>query len=389
MKFIKRKYSLILISTDPLTLSLLKDQIYFLDKVFELTIISNLKNNPFNKDYVQSLHSTEFISVPFSRKVNLLLDLKCIFKLIYVYRRKRPDIIHSFTYKVGYISTFSSYIAGVKNRVHTFTGLLSPTSIGLKKIFYLVIECFISAFSTHIISESKSVFNILENSFVPFRSNSVIGYGGINGVDINYFNPNYKIPIDLVNSDNIINEIHNLKKRFRIFTFVGRLTKDKGLIELVNSFKELKSNCKLIIIGENDKLRPLSIEILNIINNLENILYIGYKNDIRAFLSMSDVFVLPSYREGLPNVILEAMAMQLPILATDVPGCRDLVTNDFNGWLIVSKSKDALLKKIKNVSEYSDSYLKEMGIKSRQIAKKKYNSNDQCHRMLKFYNSIL
>lgn len=281
------------------------------------------------------------IAVPMERHISLINDIKSLFALIKVFRKEKPDIVHSITPKAGMLCMVAAWWTKVPVRVHTFTGLVFPTSTGLKRKTLMLTDKITCACATHIIPEGEGVKNDLVNNKITKKPLKVLGFGNIRGVDMEFYS----------RRDEVLQKMEELKLRDDnkfTFLFVGRIVRDKGINELVSAFQTLNRDNKetrLILIGafEND-LDPVSDETRITISEHPDIQAVGKKmgDELLAYYAAADCFVLPSYREGFPNTVLEAGAMGLPSIVTDINGSREIVRQGRNGVIIPSKDTDAL-----------------------------------------------
>lgn len=182
-----------------------------------------------------------------------------------------------------------------------------------------------------------------------------------------------------------------MKDKF-IFSFVGRIVKDKGINELLSSFDKLSyefKNISLLLIGnyEND-LDPISNKSKNIIKNNLGIIEVGYQSDIRIFLAASDCFVLPTYREGFPNVLLQASSMELPCIVTNINGCNEIIEDNKNGLIVEPKNEEELYLAMKKVLE-DKNLLKKLSENSRNNIVKKYDRKEFFKYLLKEYEEVI
>lgn len=286
-------------------------------------------------------------AVPMERRMAPFKDIKSLWGLIKVFRREKPDMVHSITPKAGLLSMIAAWICRVPVRLHTFTGLVFPTSSGFKRKVLMFTDKLTCAFATHVVPEGIGVKNDLENYKITKKPLKVLGHGNIMGVDLKRFDPEDK---------DVFNEAQRIR-RDGIFTFIfiGRLVGDKGLNELVAAFKCLNQDLpstRLILVGpEEQNLDPLKSETLEEIERNKDIEAVGKQNDVRPWLLASDAFVFPSYREGFPNVVIEAGAMGLPSIVTDINGSREIIIDGENGVIIPSKDADALYNVMKSFVE--------------------------------------
>ncbi|QZE12877.1 glycosyltransferase family 4 protein [Halosquirtibacter laminarini] len=279
--------------------------------------------------------------IKFHRRINLLGDIISLFQLIILLVRLKPDMIHSMTPKAGLLSMVAGKFARVPIRIHTFTGLIFPTQTGFKRRILVLMDRITCMCATKIIPEGNGVKNDLLNSNITSKELRVVGNGNVSGIDTEFFS-------NCIFSDDLKN---SLKCRYKIsnddivLVFVGRLVGDKGVNELVESFVLLSKkhlNIKLLLVGPRELEDPISSSTISTINNSPNIIEVGWQKDIRPFLAISDIFVLPSYREGFPNAVLQAGSMGLPSIVTDINGCNEIIVHNENGVIVPAKSVDAL-----------------------------------------------
>jgi glycosyltransferase involved in cell wall biosynthesis len=232
----------------------------------------------------------------------------------------------------------------VKVRMHTVAGLPLMESAGLKRRILFFTEKMTYACATHIYPNSKGLFDFITSNIVNENKKlKVIGNGSSNGIDTAYF----------AKSDLLAKEAANVRVRFNIghdevcFCFVGRLVRDKGIVELVQAFKKLseRAKVKLLLVGsfEND-LDPLPKEIFDFISQSDKVVLTGFQRDVRPFMLAANAFVFPSYREGFPNVVLQACCLGVPCIATDINGCNEIIKDSFSGRLVKPKNVDELYK---------------------------------------------
>jgi glycosyltransferase involved in cell wall biosynthesis len=278
-----------------------------------------------------------------TRKITPIKDLVSLFKLVLFLNKEKPLIIHSHTPKAGIIAMLASKITNIPIRIHTVGGLPLMEEKGSKKRMLEFIEKLTYQLSTFVFTNSTGLYNyIIENKYIAKNKIKVIGNGSSNGVDINYFSA----------SEVSFDEQIKLKSTLGIsendftFVFVGRIVTDKGINELVEAFDKIspkKSELKLIIVGDQEpELDPLHKSTLQILAKNKNILSVGFQKDIRPYLAISNVLVFPSYREGFPNVIMQAGSMGLPVIATDINGCNEIITHEKNGVLSPQKNSNAI-----------------------------------------------
>lgn len=324
------------------------------------------------------------IAVPMARRISLLSDLKSLLNLIKVFRKEKPTVVHSMTPKAGLLSMMAARFCNVPVRIHTFTGLLFPTSTGFMKKLLKTTDRITCACATNVIPEGEGVKSDLINNGITKKPLRVLGKGNIKGIDLNYFNPE-------------LNEVKHVAEKIRkegvfTFVFIGRLVGDKGINELIEAFCNLHKDfpaTRLILVGpEEGELDPLEPETLHKIKSETSIEAVGRQTDVRPWLLASDAFILPSYREGFPNVVIEAGAMGLPSIVTDINGANEIIIDGENGVIVPSKNAEALEEAMKYFIEHQDK-VKAMGINSRPMIASRFEQSYVRKCLKDYYRTIL
>ena len=279
------------------------------------------------------------IGVPMSRPIAPLRDLVSLWRLIRVFRRERPAMVHSITPKAGLLSMIAAWICRVPIRLHTFTGLVFPTATGLKKRILILTDRITCACATHIVPEGEGVKADLINYNITRKPLQVLGYGNIRGIDLDHYR----------RSSEVMEKALTLRKpNLFTFVFIGRVVRDKGIDELVEAFSLLHSEhpqTRLILVGRaEDNLDPVSPNTRRTIASHPAIEAVGNQSDVRPWLAASDALVFPSYREGFPNVVIEAGALDLPSIVTDINGSREIIVHGQNGIIVPPRNAQALLQ---------------------------------------------
>lgn len=275
--------------------------------------------------------------VRMERHISPIKDLKSLWRLIKVFRKEKPDMVHSITPKAGLLSMMAAWVCRVPVRLHTFTGLVFPTATGLKQKILIFTDCLTCACATHISPEGEGVKNDLINYKITKKPLKVLGYGNVRGIDLSHYNPDIR---------EVREEADKLRDDSKLtFIAVGRLVGDKGINELVAAFKRLNNeypSTRLILVGpEERELDPLKQETIDEIEASKAIKAVGLQKDVRPWLLASDCHVLASYREGFPNVVIEAGAMGLPSIVTDINGAREIIIDGENGVIIRNETLDS------------------------------------------------
>ena len=336
-KIMKTKVKLIRTSTVPTSLkTFLSGSLCLLMDRYELVLVSSPGSALFD---LQKEYGVKTIGVSMERRISPIKDLWSLCKLIRVFQRERPYIVHSMTPKAGLLCMLAAWITRVPRRVHTFTGLIWPTATGLSRYMLMITDWLTCACATHVIPEGRGVMNDLQQH-ITSKPMKVLGYGNVCGIDTSYWNRN--------NVDT--RQVERIRKDSKFtFIFVGRIVKDKGINELIEAFVHVHENhtVRLVLVGRyEDKIDPISKDTRRIIDECDDIIYAGpqFGKDLLAYYAAADCFVLPSYREGFPNVVIEAGAMGLPSIVTDINGSREIIENGKNGVVIPPKNAAVLAK---------------------------------------------
>lgn len=279
------------------------------------------------------------IGVPMRRPIAPLRDIVSLWRLIRVFRRERPTMVHSITPKAGLLSMIAAWVCRVPVRLHTFTGLVFPTATGLKQRILMLTDRITCACATHIVPEGEGVKADLINYNITRKPLQVLGYGNVRGIDLNH----YRRSLEVMAAAQSIS-----RSDVFTFVFVGRVVRDKGINELVEAFVRLhqaEPATRLILVGRfEDNLDPVSDQTRQAIECCDAIEAVGSQSDVRPWLAAADALVFPSYREGFPNVVIEAGALDLPSIVTDINGSREIIVHGKNGVIVPPRNAQALLQ---------------------------------------------
>lgn len=371
------------VSTVPVSLYLLLEgQLKFLSQEFEVIGVSS------PGEYLDKTAEREGVKaypIEIKRAISPLNDLVSLYKLYKFFKKEKPFIVHSITPKAGLLSMIAAYLSGSPHRLHTFTGLIFPSKTGLMKKTLIYMDKLLCKCATNIYPEGKGVKRDLINYKITNKPLNIIANGNVNGVDAFFFSDRHLNYRDITSLKNQ----YKIRKDDFVYVFVGRLVRDKGIQELVNAFINLdKVNAKLLLVGNFEpESDPLNENILREIENNSNIISVGFQSDIRPFLQMSDIFVFPSYREGFPNVVLQACAMKLPCIVTDISGSNEIIEDGVNGLIITPKSSIELQQKMEQafLGEFD---LKLMGEKAREKVVNSYTREFVWKELLHIYKNL-
>ena len=342
------KKKIIRITTVPISLEkLLSGQLQFMSSFYDVIAVSSEKENLERLGKMQGL---DIFPLEMTRKITPIKDAFAVIKLYFFLKKTKPFIVHSHTPKAGIVGMLAAKLAGVPHRLHTVAGLPLMEVIGTKRKVLDIVEKFTYSCATMVYPNSMGLKNIiLDHNFCHSKKLKVLANGSSNGIDTSFFNP------ELYSEEQKI-ELRNqlgIQTDDFVFIFVGRLVKDKGINEMVAAFEHVQkenTKVKLLLIGdyEND-LDPLNSQTVESINNNPSIIAAGFKNDVRPYLSVANVLVFPSYREGFPNVVMQAGAMGLPSIVSNINGCNEIIIEKENGLIIPVKDEMAILSAMKTV----------------------------------------
>lgn len=345
------------------------------------------------------------VGVKMERHISLKLDLVALFKIVELFRKEKPDMVHSMTPKAGLLCMIAAWMTRVPVRVHTFTGLVWPTATGLSRKILMMTDWITCACATHVIPEGQGVLENLRDYGITKKPLKVLGYGNVRGVDMEKYSLRSEV----------VEKAASLKKENTFtFVFVGRIVGDKGINELILAFDRLlkmpTTECvklRLVLVGRfEEELDPVSAETRSSIDSLPEIEAVGpqFGDDLLAWYATSDCFVFPSYREGFPNTVLEAGALGLPSIVTDINGSREIITDaDYqpkklkdgetmsirkNGVVIPSKNEDALFEAMRWVIENPGSR-QQMADCARKMVADRYEQGFVRQCLYDFYDEVL
>ena len=332
---------------------------------------------------IEEREGVRTIKVPMERRMSIVKDIKALIKMIGVFRKEKPTMVHSMTPKAGLLCMMAGKLTGVPVRVHTFTGLVWPTEKGLKRQILMMTDRLTCACATHIIPEGEGVKSDLIAGKITNKPLKVLGYGNVKGIDLSHY----------MITEELKAKSEKLRSDKFTFLFVGRIVKDKGVEELCRAFEKLSKseNVRLILVGPNEgNLDPISDEAWEIIKNNPMIEYVGpqWGDDLLVYYAASDCFVFPSYREGFPNTVIEAGAMNLPCIVTDINGSREIIVDGENGMIVPPRDAEALYRAMKTMLT-TDDKRNNMARKARKLIADRYEQSFVRKCLYDFYDEVL
>jgi glycosyltransferase involved in cell wall biosynthesis len=380
------KNKLFRITTVPISLEkLLENQLRFMTDYYDVTIISS------DKDHLERIaksQGTKSHHVEMTRQITPFKDLKSVWELYRFFKKEKPHIVHTHTPKAGIVGMLAAKLAGVPHRLHTVAGLPLLESTGAKRKILDLVEKLTYGCATKVYPNSKGLSQIIiENQYCDASKLKVIGNGSSNGIDTSHFDrshfteqQNEELRMELGFSDDDF-----------VFVFVGRLVKDKGINELVTAFEKLHDqypNAQLLLVGDYEtELDPLLPETIQKIQNHNGIVHTGFMQDVRPYLTIAQALIFPTYREGFPNVVLQAGAMGLPSIVTNINGCNEIIEENVNGLIIPVKDETATFNAIQLLASDKNLYIS-LRKNARALIVSRYEQNVVWNAILNEYQKL-
>ena len=335
---------LVLGITFPGSIVLLKGQAkYFKSKGYDVYLMSppEIRINEYCKE-----EGCVHIPINIARTINPIKDLIILFQMIRKLKIIKPDIVNVGTPKMGLLGSMASALTGVKKRIYTCRGLRYEHEKGFKRKLLMTTEKLSSFFSHIVICVGPALkYQAIKDHVFSEEKSVVINSGSSNGIQLEVFNP---LLYEQYKKDKLKKDLE-FEDKF-IFGFVGRIQDRKGLNELYNVFNILfksNHNISLLIVGNATKGQISNPELISQLKRHPGIKWVGFKNNVPLYLSIMDVFVLPSWWEGFSNSLIQAAAMGIPIITTNGTGCRDAVKDGYNGILVPVRNEFALFNAMK------------------------------------------
>ena len=366
--------------TVPMSVIFVTGMLSELKKQYEVVLLSSPGHE---LDDAEEKYGVQGIRVPMERHISFGHDFISLCRLVYVFVREKPAMVHSMTPKAGLLCMMAAWLARVPVRVHTFTGLVFPTATGLKRKILMLTDRLTCACATHVIPEGEGVKNDLLGNGITKKPMKVLGYGNVRGIDMVRYDRRHEVMA-------LAQEIR--KDDVFTFVFVGRIVRDKGINELCQAMALLSgiAPVRLLLVGPyEDDLDPISQPSKDIIENNSSVEYLGskYGDELLACYAAADCFVFPSYREGFPNTVIEAGAMGLPSIVTDINGSREIVVQGENGVIIPPRDADALYQAMLDMIRYK-AVRERMAANARKMILSRYEQGFVRKCLMDYYDEI-
>ena len=340
--------------TAPPSVDLLVGQLNFLKQSgFDVALLA--PDDQRVRNYCEK-EGVRLIPVEIERNIAFLKDLKTLFKLIRIFRKERPDIINLGTPKISLLGMIAGKITSVPYRIYTCRGFRFEHETGKFQKMLIALEKVTATCAHKVLCISDSVKNLGVNlGIFTEKKSRLIGHGSSNGVDLTLFNPSN------INKEELLalKEQIGVDSSNFVYGYVGRLVDRKGLKEMYYAFirtYEQDKASRLVVVGRPFWDQIADKGVIDQMNAHPGIIMVGFEplDKVPYYLSLMDVFLLPAHWEGFGNVLIQAAAMGVAIVATEVTGVKDAVSNGFNGVLVKSRDENALVNAMENLKINDD-----------------------------------
>lgn len=379
------KKKLVRIATIPLSLNVFcRGLLAELSSEYEVVAVSSPGSE---LDEIAQREGVRTVAIPMQRHIAPLSDLISLVRLFRLFRRERPDIVHSMTPKAGLLAMMAARMARVPARVHTFTGLVFPSASGLKRQLLMLTDRITCRCATHVVPEGEGVKRDLQRFGITRKPMQVLGYGNVRGIDLDY----YCRTAAIESQASSLRRSLSIPPHAFVYVFVGRITHDKGIDELVSAFCHLyakRSDVYLMLVGDEESIDPLAPATRSKISKAYNIFHFGWQSDVRPWYAAANALVFPSHREGFPNVVIEACAMGLPCIVTDINGSNEIIVEGHNGTIIPPNDADKLYQAMKKIVELRAHTTATMAANARQSVASRFEQSYVRQCLKDFYQVI-
>lgn len=285
--------------------------------------------------------------IPMVRDISLINDFKGLISFIHLFRRERPRVVHGNTPKGSLLSMLAAWITRVPVRIYMCHGLRYQGCDGFKRKLLMTMERITCRCATDVLCVSKGVSEVLISDRISKKRPVVVWNGSVRGIDSQKFDPEKEYDREGKRKQ------YGLKETDFVLTFVGRIVKDKGIQELVEAFLVLSERYKdmklLLVGGMEQEGNAISGETKSIIEENAAIIAPGPQYDVPDILAITNLFIFPSYREGFGLSLMEAGAMGVPSVSTNIIGCNEVVEDGKTGLLIPTHSSSAIVEAVEKL----------------------------------------
>ena len=328
------------------------------------------------------------IPIKMSRGINVKDVFRAVFQMFSVFKREKFDIVQYSTPNASFYASIASWLAGVPIRLYCQWGLVFQSFTGLKQTVFKFIERLVCSLSTDVQPDSKGNLNLCRKlRFYGENKSRVVWNGSANGISLSKFSIEHKKEYS-----DFIRQKHNISKEAFVIGYVGRVGKEKGFEELMQMYYILMNkhqNIVLLYVGPNEKPETVSKQSLQFFDNCDKIIYTGgWVDDTEKYFAAMDVFVFPTYHEGFGSVTIEAEAMGVPVVVSDVPGPQDAIIDGITGYKVPPKNAEAFAKKVSLLIE-DKNLCEKMGIEARRFVVENFDDQILLKKILENRNMLL
>ncbi len=331
----------------------------------------------------------DHIIIPFTRKITPLQDIRCLLALIVMFRKIKPDIVHTHTPKAGLLGMLAAWICRVPVRMHTVAGLPVMEAKGVKRLVLIMTERITCFCASRIYPNSSGLLHYMKEKKLSIDNSqlTIIGKGSSNGIDTTYFS----LSDSLREQGKVIRQQYGIPDNAMVYGFVGRIVNDKGIGELTEAFRRIRTvrtDCYLLLVGPLEQdLDPLAHDDLDFLQADDHVIMPGFQSDVRPWLVAMDAFVFPSYREGFPNVVMQAACLEVPCIVSDINGCNEIIQQDETGLLVPPKNSNMLFAAMKRLA--GDAVLRKVfAVNARKFVVEHFDQRFVWEEMLKEYRGF-
>lgn len=338
---------------------------------------------------VAEREGVEIIGVPMAREISPFKDMIALYQLYRVLRRLEPDLVNASTPKAGLLGMLASKMARVPVRVYQQRGLRLETAHGLKRQILLTAEQLAAGSAHYVVCNSHSLLkSCIDLGIAQPAKLRVLGAGSSNGINTAHFQPeNTKRLGDL----KTLRQQLGIPEKVQVIGFVGRMTKDKGILDLIEAFDlvtKQQPDVYLLLIGPFEQGDPLPFHAVERLQQDPRIILTDFVEDVALYYLLMDVLAFPSYREGFPNVPLEAAASGIPVVGYQVTGTTDAVVTGETGCLVTVGDRTRLAEELLRFLQ-NEELRHSIGLAGRNWVEETFDSKVVWQNWIQFYRDVL
>lgn len=378
-----KKKKFFITTTVSISLSFFKGQCSQLNNIYDVCAIST--PSPDLISFAKS-EGIKYKGLKMEREISLFSDLIALCRWLGLLFLQRPYLVHANTPKASLLAMIASWVTFRPIRIYMCHGLRYQGCTGIKRKILTWMERITCFCANHVICVSQGIQEQLaEDRICPLKKSQVILNGSANGVDTDWFNP------DLIN-ENTIKDQYGIKKGDIVVVFIGRIVRDKGIEELIDvtiSLHKENMPIKLLIVGgRENNLDALSQCTENKIAENDYIIECGRQKDVRPFIKAATMLILPSYREGFGQVLIEANSLGIPVIASNIIGCKNIIVEGTNGLLCAPHNFQSLYETIMTLLTNTELY-NSMKKKCRPYVINKFDRKKVSKAYVEYYSSLI